>query len=471
MQEWQTFLKLDNAATIDFLTSYAAALSAEGLITERSVENLKSALATITPKLATTQKSILPLLVEHDAEFVAILTARYGVIGLAWNHMRASSRNLLSESCASLAVWADQALKKAELFMNRPFVARSAFGDTRRELFPSVLFHAAKTLHDTAKDLKSAVHDLSLMRPADILDTTGLQHATEERVALQVGFSGLETETLSYCRTELRAIRKIIGSFDEMAASILQIVSGLRENTSVIANSKQLEIECEILSAECQRLSGVRFDVSANLNVWETRRLGFLYEIFTLNQKMNLVAKLFAETLTPKEKLTNTELLTSDVERAVTCCLIQQGSSATAAAAAARDLIHYCRSHDATPASLIPAELKKINATLRDETLTLAAALTSNSLTSTPGGAGEKNRFIEAAKKIRKALNVTVPFSTPMSILLVSLFVYSCGVKTQVTSDILDARPKIPFRGPMKIEAPQPASSSKLDLNPSPKAK
>lgn len=467
MREWHTFLKLDNAATIDFLTSYAAALSSEGLITERSVENLKVALATITPKLASTEKSVLPLLIEHDAEFIDILTARYGVIGLAWNHMRASTRNLLSESCASLAVWADQALKKAELFMNRPFVARSVFGDTRRELFPTVLFHAAKTLHDTAKDLKSAVHELSLMRPADILDTSGQQHAAEERVALQVGFSGLETETLSYCRTEQRVIRRIIGAFDEMAASILQIVTGLRENTSDIANSKQLEIECEILSAECQRLSGVRFDVSANINVWETRRLGFLHEIFTLNQKMNLVAKLFSETLTPKDKLTNVELLTTDVERAVTCCLIKQGSSASTAANAARDLIDYCKSHNATPSSLIPAELKKINSSLRDDTLSFAADLTSDSLTSTPGGAGEKSRFIEAAKKIRKALNVTVPFSTPMGVLLVGFFLGSCGVKTQVTSDVLYARPKIPFRGPMKNDGARTGT----DITPKEKVK
>jgi hypothetical protein len=445
MQDWQTFLKLDNAGTIQFLASYAAALANEGLVSERCLENFKGSLATITPMLASTQRSILPLLAESNDDFVAVLTARYGVSGLAWNHMRISTRGLLSESCANLAFWADLTLKKAELFMNRPFVAVSAFGESRRELFPSVLFHAAKTLHDTAKELRQAIHDLSLMRPADILDTTGLQHGIEGRIAIQVGFSGLESETLSYCRTEQRVVRKIVAAFEEMAASILQIVVGLRQNTANLANSKHLEIECEILMAECQRLSGVRFEVSSNLDVWETRRLGFLHEIFELNQRMNQAAKLFSETLIPKDKLTELEFLTSDVERAVICSLIKRGTPPHTATTAANDLMDYCRAHKATPSALIPAELKKINAELLEDTLAFAATLTSDSLTATPGGSGEKARFIDAAKKIRKALNVTVPFSSPMATILFGLILNSCGFKTGVVSDVPDERPKIAF--------------------------
>lgn len=446
MQDWATFLKLDNAATIDFLTSYASALASEGLISDRSVENLKISLASITPQLASTQISVLPLLAEHDAEFIDILAARYGVIGFAWNHMRLSTRNILAESCASLAAWADHILKKAELFMNRPFFATSPLMQSRRELFPSVLCHAAKTLHDTARELKEVIHELSLMRPADILDTTGTQHDAEHRVALHVGFSGLESETLSYCRTEQRAIKRIIAAFDEMATTILSIVAGLRENTAVITQMKALEADCEILAAECQHLSGLRFEVSSNLDVWETRRLGFLHELFILNQRMNHAAKLFTESLAPKENLGKAELLSSDVERAVTCNLIQRGALAKEASIAARDLMQYCRSHNAVPSVLISAELKKINPQLKEDTLQFAATLTADSLTATPGGANEKMRFMEAAKKIRKALNVTVPFSAPMTAIALCLFMGSCGVKTQVVSDLKDPRPAIPFR-------------------------
>jgi hypothetical protein len=446
MQDWSTFLKLDNAATIDLLTSYASALSSEGLISERSVENLKLSLAAITPQLANTQSSVLPLLAEHDAEFISILAARYGMIGFAWNHMRISTRNILAESCASLASWADQILKKAELFMNRPFVATVPGMMSRRELFPSVLFNAAKTLHDTASELKSVIHEISLMRPADILDTSGKQHDAEHRIALQVGFSGLESETLSYCRTEQRALRKIIAAFDEMSSSILQIVAGLRENTASAGKMRELEADCEILAAECQHLSGLRFEVSSNLNVWETRRLGFLHELFVLNQRLNHAAKLFTESLAPKEKLGGLDLLSSDVERAVTCNLIQSGATASEASVAAADLMRYCRTHNALPSLLIAAELKKINPNLKENTLEFAATLTTDSLTATPGGSNEKVRFIEAAKKIRKGLNVTVPFSAPLSCLLLGLFIGSCGVKTSIVSDIADTRPAIPFR-------------------------
>jgi hypothetical protein len=461
MQDWTSFLKLDNAATIDFLTSYAAALQSEQLIGERSVENLKLSLATITPKLASPQSSVLPLLTDLDDEFIRILSARYGVIGLAWNHLRMSTRHVLAESCTSLAHWADQVLKKAELFMNRPFISHSHAYNSRRELFPSVLCHAAKILHDTATELKVVIHDLSLMRPADILDTLGQQYVAEHRIALQVGFSGLETETLSYCRTEQRALRRIIQAFDEMSFSILQIVAGLRENTATFDKMKELEAACEILAAECQHLSGLRFEVSSNIHVWETRRLSFLHEVFILNERMNFAAKLFTEALSPKDRLGGLDLLSSDVERAVVCSLIQGGAAIGDATNAARDLMNYCRSHNTLPASLIEAELKKINPQLRADTLALATTLTSDSLTATPGGSEAKSRFMETAKKIRKSLNVAMPFSTPLVILICGFIVGGCGVKKDVISEVIDPRPQIPFKSGSTTENLENKKASK----------
>ena len=446
MQDWQTFLKLDNATTIDFLTSYASALSAEGEISERAVDNLKATLNSITPKIAQTQSSVLPLLCEHDSEFVEILSARYGVTGLAWNHLRFTAKSLLAETCAQLASWADLTLKKAELFLNRPFIAQLTANETRRELFPSVLCHVAKILHDAARELKDAIHTLSVMRSAAVLDTTGRFYDLENRVALTVGFAGLEGETLSYCRAELKAIRKVALTFDELSSSLLLIMTGLRENTASVDVLHLLEAEIEIFAAESQRLSGLRFEISPNLNVWETRRLGLLFEIFSLNHRISNVSKLFIDALTPRDKLTDDELMSSDVERAVICNLLRTGSTVAAAEDATHALFSYCKNHKTTPSTIIAAELKKINPQLREDTLALASELTSASVTTTPGGAPEKSRFLEAAKTIRKALNVMVPFSASLGVILMSVVIGSCGVKTMVISDHPDPRPAIPFR-------------------------
>lgn len=445
MLDWQSFLKLDNAATIDFLSSYASALSSETLIDDRAVDKFKVSLASITPLLSSTQSSVLTLLSELDSEFLHIMVARYGHSGMAWNHMRSSTRNLLSESCANLAAWADCALKKAELFMNRSYIATPVVGRSRRELFPTVLFHTAKSLHDAAKELREVILDLSTMRPADVLDTSGEQYDKEHRIALQVGFSGLEQESIAYCRRELRSLRKIVTTFDELAESLPTLISGLADNTASSSMSKKLQTECEIFSAECQRLSGVKFELSPNLSVWETRRLGFLFELFSINHRMTQLTKLFADSFAPKDKLSTLDLLTDDLERAVTCNLIQRGTPAKDAAKASMDLIRYCRHHHTTPSTLIPAELKKINPNLHDDTLSFAATLSSQELLTTPGGSAEKTRFFEAAKQMRKSLNLASPFSVSMALLLCSFFVGSCGVKTPLVTDAVDARPKIPF--------------------------
>jgi hypothetical protein len=455
MQDWQTFLKLDNATTIDFLTSCASALSAEGEISEQVVDHFKATLNAVTPKIAQTQHSVLPLLCEYDSEFIEILSIRYGVTGLAWNHLRFTSKTLLSESCAQLASWADLTLKKAELFLNRPFLAHLPTGESRRELFPSVLCHVAKILHDAASELKDAIHALSVMRSAAILDTSGKLFDQENRIALAVGFSGLESETLSYCRTELKTIRKVSLAFDELSSSLLQMMSGISANTSSVAALRLLEAEIEIFAAESQRLSGLRFDISPNLNVWETRRLGLLYELFAINHRMSNVGKLFIDALIPKDQLTDSQLMSSDVERAVTTSLIRNGSSVATAEGAAKSLFEYCKAHATTPSTIIAAELKKINADLREDSLILASTLTSASVTVTPGGIAEKSRFLETAKSIRKALNVIVPFSASMGVLLCVLAASACGVKTMIISDHPDPRPAITFKVIPDASAPE----------------
>ena len=463
MLDWQSFLKLDNAATIDLLSSYASALAAESLVSERSVDQLKVSLASVTPLLSSTQASVLTHLAEFDSEFLQIMVARYGQTGFAWNHMRSSTRNLLAESCNNLATWADCALKKAELFMNRPYIANSSLGQSRRELFPTVLLHTAKILHDAAKDLREVIIDLSVMRPADLLDTTGAQFEQEQRIAILVGFNGLETEALSYCRTELRTLRRIVSVFEELAMALPNLVTGLTENTANNQNNKKIEAECEIFAAECQRLSGARFDVSSNINVLETRRLGFLFELFSINQRMVKLTQMFTEAFAPKDKPTALELLTDDFERAISCHLIQRGTGARQAAQAAKDLIGYCRHHQTTPATLIAAELKKINNDLHEDTLVFAAALASEEITATPGGSAGKSRFFEAAKRIRKSLNVAAPFSVSMSMLFCLIMNNSCGVKTQIVADAVDPRPEIPFH---QDSVSQPTDQSKTPLKP-----
>jgi hypothetical protein len=172
------------------------------------------------------------------------------------------------------------------------------------------------------------------------------------------------------------------------------------------------------------------------------------------------LTKLFTESFAPKDKPTTLELLTDDFERAISCHLIQRGTGARQATQAARDLMVYCRHHQTTPATLIPAELKKINQDLHEDTLAFAATLASEEMTATPGGSAGKSRFFEAAKRIRKSLNVAAPFSVTMGMLLCIFLNAGCGVKTQIVSDALDPRPEIPFhqndRAPSRSQSNTP---------------
>lgn len=442
MNELLSFRNIDNTTSLNFLAGYASSLASEDLISERLLEKFKRALSTVASQIPLADQSALELMLINEPEFIEVLSARYSVAGFAWNHLRSNAKNILSETCARLASWSDLCLKKAELFMNKPFLMQLSSGEKRRELFPSVLADFAKGLQETVGEINVIIHSLSLMRPASILDTNGGTYEIEQRIAIQLGFAGIETETLSFCRKEEKSLRKLALVFDELAVLVDSFIGALRLNSHANESLRDLEIAAESLNSECKKLLSSKFELSSNFGVLEARRFGILFSIHLLNRQISRVADLFVKALLPTDPLSANELLTYDVERALTCALIRKDYSTKEAFEAAKDLFTYCRHHRALPEILIKAELKKINPHLSDEILDLASQLTSNSPSSTPGGLPEKQRFIEVAKSIRKSLNIMAPFYTSLCAALIWV---SCGVKTPLVKEVPDPRPPLAF--------------------------
>lgn len=443
--DWATFIKLDNAASLDLLTSLTSALHEEAQISERDTDSLRQILNSKPADWYSDGRSIISGLIDENASILPILTNRYGVSGFCLNHTRFSMRPLLSDLMNKLAVWADLCLKKSELVFNRPFFVRRDSRTERRELFSQVLVVMARLLHDTVGELRHILNDVSTMRPSAVLDITGNIESMDTRIAVNLGFCG--TDPLgSFSRVEHHAVQRLALSLSHLSEGIVilleDLVANCQPSETLIATSGL----CELLSAEAQKFAGLSLPDTNSLTVWETRRLAINFGLYTISQIVGAITHSAISALSPKEIRDPQSYLSRDVERTLAGELSAGGVDIAVATEAADALVKYCLHHKIQASEVIEPELKKIHAALTPATLNQLIKITSVDISATPGGAVSKARLLDTAKAIRKGLTALSPFSINLSALLISFLFVGCGWKTPLKNDEAELRPSLPFR-------------------------
>lgn len=443
--DWPTFIKLDNAASLDLLTSLVSALHDEGQFVERDVDTLRLLLNTKPAQWSQEGRSVISGLIDEHAAILPILTNRYGESGFCLNHIRFTMRPLLSDLMNKLAVWADLSLKKSELVFNRPFFVKRESRTERRELFSHVLVVMAELLYDTVGELRQILTDVSTMRPSEVLDMTGSADSMDSRIALNLGFAGTDTMG-AFSKAERYAIQKLSLSLSHLSEGIVVLLTDLAANCLPSEQLAATSGLCELLSAEAQKFAGLSLPDTQSITVWETRRLAINFGLYTISQIIGDITQSAVHSLSPKEQRDLTSYLSRDVERTLTAQLSAGGVDITTAVDASSALVKYCLHHKIQPSQLIEPELKKIHAALTPATLNQLIKITSTDVASTPGGAVSKERLVETSKTIRKGLAALSPFAISLSGLLLCFVCLSCGLKTPVKSDEAELRPEIPFR-------------------------
>ena len=448
--DWPTFIKLDNASTIDYLTSLASGLIENKLISDAAILDLQVTLSSQPPKWAASGKSAISSLLTEKSEFLNIVKLRYGTTGAALNHLRFSVRPLLTELMGQCANWSLESLKKGEIVLNRPFFVRSGETIVRRELYPMVLLALSTKLEYSAKAIHDVIQDLSYMRPTDLLDVTGEFLDIETSIATGIGFVGVDPlRTFNW--TERTALRRVSLLLVDLSESICELFGQIEHNTSRHEDMVTVTALTELLSLEAQRFCGLTLPDTTSEMVWETRRQAVAFGLFSMIQITSDLATASLNAIAAREHQAADLSHSLDVERRLAASLLQIGVTAARASEASHALVSYCKRHEICPTNIIEPELKKIHADLRPEVLTLYQSLVKNSLTATPGGATAKNRVRERSLSIRSGLQGLV---TTIALSIMSIGLGSCGVKTTPKSAIEPIRPSIPFR-----ELPQPVAT------------
>ncbi|MCX6108455.1 MAG: hypothetical protein NTZ90_02480 [Proteobacteria bacterium] len=433
--------RLDQASVVDFLTSTAGALCDYGVISTKDTDNLRLALSGIAN--APSERSLLVELDLQKADFLALLTVRFGTVGVCLNLLRHTLRSPLEDTSRILLNFGQALVKKAELMFNRPFRIYRGVLCVRQTLFSSVLVDFGETLEQASVLLGTALQDLGTMNPNDLAGADESDLALDEAIAQALGFRGLLRLTLPV-QSETEAKHKIAQSLEMVAEAATHLAEQLAANTGEELAHDVLAA-CEGLLAECQRLNLLEFPRSDSLLVWEVRRRHLISCITSLNAALAEVSRASLAAIGPD--LTNTMgPLPESAKRRLTYDLMVTGVTPAAAAEAVQDLLAYLGANKVEPHTLLPAELHRIHRQLLPQTLDSLKAFKADAALMAGAGRDKKltmERVVRLSKSFQNAASQT---AATASLLMILLILSSCGLKTRLESSITEMRPDIPFR-------------------------
>lgn len=427
--DWQAFQRLDNALVVDFLTSTASAFCDKGVITHKDTDNLRLVLSGIHSAPDSRERSLLIELDKQHAEFLGLLTARFGTTNLCLNLVRHTLRGNVAETRKTIADFGQALVKKSELLFNRPFYVFQSGRCQRQTLFSTVIIDFSESLAEAVRLLDLSLDALSLMNPSDMAPLSDADRDVDLTIAKALGFKGLVAHSLP-THSETEAKRKIAQGLALVADAASEISEQLTANTGAEA-AYDVVAACEWLKAECQRLSFLELPQSESIMVWEVRRRNLSSCLQGINEALKLVAQASLASLGQDQGLTSGRYPEA-VKRRIAFDMIAAGTVPAKAAEATNALFDYLQKNQIAPSQMLTGELARIHPSLLPRSLETLVAL-GQTAGLTPHATGEKTQTMARAKRLAA---VFVAATTLMG----------CGLKTKPKSDILELRPDIPFR-------------------------
>lgn len=451
--DWPAFQRLDNAAVVDFLTSTASALCEKGLISAKDTDNLRLILSGINSTPSTRERPLVLELDRQNAEFLAILTARFGGVGLCLNLIRHTLKGNLSDTRRLIADLGQGLVKKSELLFNRPFFIFHGGRCQKQTLYSTMIIDFSETLAHACDMLERALADLSLMNPSDMAVSTAADVEVDLVIAKALGFTGLLSHSLPI-HAEMELKRMVSQALAQVADVAMEVSEQLTANTGA-ESGYEVVAACEWLKAECQRLGLLEFPQSDSLMAWEVRRRNLSACVSSINEALRHVAEASLKSL-GQEPTVRVTRLPESAKRRVAFELMTAGITPPKAVEATEALFRYLIDNKLSAKQIIVGELARIHASLLPRSLETLVALEGGAAVMAQSGT-EKSTTMTRARLLAETFKRTLADHGTTLVLLAAIVISSgCGLKTRPQSEVIEPRPDIPFRSePAKpVDAP-----------------
>jgi len=459
-----TFQRLDNARVVDFLTVSAGVLAQTSTFNSKDADSLRLSLTSM--QSASGDPSPQPVLTEllgQNSEFVALLTTRYGVLGLSRNILRHSLREVFGQTLEYLDNWGEDLLKKSQLFFNRPFYVFVDGICERRTIFASVLVEFSDLIAQATKEVTATLQDVNLFVPNNFVVNNTDDQKIDLQMADALGFDHLAPNTLPLLG-ESMVLRRFTFCLRNLVQSVAQYAEQIRHNLRNQSDSR-LQASISLLKAQLQLIESLELPHTLDLKTLEWHRHNLLVNLMAANDSLAEVSELQVSLLSKTEDLNPniSELISADTLRQLTSQLINEGIQVMQAQKAVSAMLHYCTNHQVKASQLISSELAKIDPNLTVASLELYKKIESER--SVAGGSSEiKKRSLLRHDELLKIFTARKNRNTAIALLLGALLT-ACGVKTPPKSEISEDRPAVAYRDEAPATPEQDVNVKATDKN------
>lgn len=447
---WEAFQRYDNTSLIETLSGFASALKSQQSFSELYLQQMRATLVERSSEKARQHpNSTIDTLITSRDNFFNNLISRYGCENLFGILTTISIKSQQDTFCAQLADKCEVLMQKAKLFINSSSPSYEHRCCTRYVNVASTLITFGEQLHTLIENIRKNRNQYMKKMPTSICALYEEEaKLLDEKVAQYLGF-----ESISTCpQTAGVSLAQV-----SISISILEFVAITNSfhnqlKSCLFPVPEQTEHSISWLISESERISRFLPLRASNAPSEELRRSNLvasthsLYSVIdsTINDLVNSVKSYGTYSAVEKPIIVKSEL---------SYCisyLIEKGYPPEKASILVKKLEDYCNAKQVAPARILAAEISQIDNEIPEHILNVFKETRNvhNDHTAATNRATKKGIW-DRVIQLGKILTIT---NQSNIILFLSMFTFSCGIKTVPLSNVVDARPPMPFKTPEKIE-------------------
>jgi len=431
--------RLDNAMSIQFLTSAASILHKHGHITPKETDNLRLVLTKInTTTTGSSTNSVFLELEQNQNEILSILKYRFGVSGLALNLIRISMLQNLRPLQERLTTCGHSLVKKSQLVFNRPLFIYASGKPQYKTLASTFVIDLAEKIVTTTTQLSETINRFGWLIPSQ--EPSSEDVGIDLEIAEALGLSGITDKVLPF-NEEKELVRRVHQIFLSLADYCSDFSEQVIQNHRTDAGHNLLS-SSEILRAECLRLSAINFPEADSFTMWETRRRHLSANISSIAESLKLVCAACEDAVNFEPTSAATMSDRESVKNRLITQMVGSGTPVGLAAKAAQDFMLYLQSKKLSASEVIAGELARINPLLNVKCLELLQNDVSES-GAMASSSELKKRVVDRSKALTEQLKHLI---MTIVITVIFPFIAGCGLKTDPRSTATELRPDVPFK-------------------------
>lgn len=428
--------KIDLVYHTPFLTACVAALTAHGYLCDAENEQLRVTLRDRHKKIDS--GSLFSDLQAEKNEALNVLQTRLGPYHFNDLLFRWTTARAVESFTSSIWTFAQELLGKAELMFNQPFHLYCGSTCIQHGPFSYFLVQTAGELHRTADDLHSIVRELKKWSISPRSDVS-----FEGTLAAHLGFEMDADIGLGDWKLH-ELLKKTWLQLDLLHEFNAHILRQLHANLKMQGEEPRLRFlleDFQSLLVSSKAISHLDFGSIERVEGKRLRMLSAMQECKDLS--FEFYQLLLSTIRTSRVPSVPHNAWSENESRAVINHLLDRGITIMDSKKALSSLQDYCREHAVSPDQLLEAELHRIHPYFDSESsLFLKKAGGRDRLSQSFHG--EKHHIVLKKDTLLQHINQRL-LGITLVLLMVLDFCVSCGVKTTPRSDVLDARPAVPY--------------------------